>query len=156
MTNGNGTRRKRSTDVAHRFEGNPLITVEDMPFRCADICNAAAVKIGGETLLLLTVESLRGRKKLYRATSRDGIRFEIDDTPFLDISDEPPYAEHEAFGVLDPKITEFDGEYLITYTAFGKHGFRLALAKTRDFKSVERMGFISEPDSKAASFSPKR
>ena len=156
MTNGNGTRRKRSTDLAHRFEGNPIITVEDMPFRCADICNAAAVKLEGETLLLLTVESLRGRKKLYRAVSGDGIRFEIDDEPFLDISEEPPYAEHEAFGLLDPKITKFGDEYFITYTAFGTHGFRLALAKTKDFQSVERLGFISEPDSKGGVLFPEK
>ncbi len=39
-----------------------------------------------------------------------------------------------------------DGEYLITYSAYSRHGVRIGLAKTKDFKSVERFSLITESD----------
>jgi len=40
-------RKKFSYDIVHRWEGNPIITIDDLPFRCIDICNAGAVKVAG-------------------------------------------------------------------------------------------------------------
>jgi len=48
--------------------------------------------------------------------------------------------------VEDPRITFIEGEYLITYSAYSRHGVRIGLAKTRDFKSVKRYSLITEAD----------
>lgn len=45
---------KAGRDVVHRYKGNPLITIDDLPFQCSDIWNAGVVRFPGEYLLLLT------------------------------------------------------------------------------------------------------
>jgi len=37
--------RRRGPDIVHRWEGNPIISIEDLSFRCGDICNAGAIKM---------------------------------------------------------------------------------------------------------------
>ena len=49
---------------------------------------------------------------------------------------------YEEYGVEDPRITLIDGEYAITYSAYSRHGIRIGLAKTEDFKMVERFSFM--------------
>jgi len=56
------------------------------------------------------------------------------------------FKEYEEYGVEDPRIIFLDGEYLITYSAYSRHGVRVGLAKTRDFKSIERFSLITEAD----------
>jgi len=66
------------------------------------------------------------------------------------------FAEFEETGVEDARITYLDDTYYIVYTANSRHGCRLALAKTDDFKTIERIGLISTPDNKnGALFSKK-
>jgi len=38
------------------------------------------------------------------------------------------------------------GEYLMTYSAYSRHGVRIALAHTRDFEKVERIALITQAD----------
>ncbi|MFW5890227.1 MAG: glycoside hydrolase family 130 protein, partial [Marinilabiliaceae bacterium] len=56
------------------------------------------------------------------------------------------FARYEEYGVEDPRITFLDGEYLITYSAYSRHGVRIGLAKTPDWRSVERFSLITEAD----------
>jgi predicted GH43/DUF377 family glycosyl hydrolase len=39
-----------------------------------------------------------------------------------------------------------EGEYLLTYSAYSRHGVRIALARTKDFKSIERVALITQAD----------
>ncbi len=48
----------------------------------------------------------------------------------------------EEFGVEDPRITEIDGQFWITYVAVSRHGAATALASTADFRAIERRGTI--------------
>ena len=50
--------KKFSYDVVHRWEGNPLLTIEDIPFPCNTVFNAACAKYNGQYILLLRVEDL--------------------------------------------------------------------------------------------------
>ncbi len=145
---------KRYPDIARRYKGNPIITIADLSFPCGDICNAGAVKIGGEDILLLTVQGLDGTYAIFPARSSNGLDFEVSDTPFLAPSREGPFEVYEKMGVLDARITRLEGEYFISYDAMGQHGYRLGLARTSDFRSVERVGLISEPDTKGGVLFP--
>ncbi len=149
-------RRRYGPDVVHRWEGNPIITIDDLSFRCGDIRNAGAVKVGQEYILLVTIESLEGFFSIYPARSADGYYFEVEDQPILAPSERGPFAIYEELGVLDPRISLLEGTYYIFYDAFGLPGYRLGLARTQDFKSVEKMGLISEPDTKAGALFPKK
>lgn len=143
-------------DVIRRWPENPLISLDDLPFRCADIWNAGVTRFAGKYLVLITVESLEGRHRIYKAVSDNGHGFTIDPEPFMTPSEDPKYRPHERMGVRDPRITPIDGEYYITYVAEGDHGLRVGLARTKDFAQVERMGYPSQVDVKSGAMFPRK
>ena len=143
-------------DIIDRWEGNPIITPSDLPFSCLNILNAGAAMYKGLTILLIRVELMNGQSVLMAGRSKDGVHFVIDDEPILTPATEGEFREFEETGVEDARITYLEGTYYIIYTANSRHGCRLVLAKTDDFKSIERIGLISTPDNKnAALFSKK-
>ncbi|MCD4669606.1 MAG: glycoside hydrolase family 130 protein [Actinomycetia bacterium] len=143
-------------DIIHRWKSNPLITIEDLPFKCSDIWNAGVSRLNGRHVMLLTVESLEGRCMIYRAWSKNGTHFTVDPHPFVTRSEDAPWAAHESFGIRDPRITRMDDTFYITYVADGDHGLRVALAKTDDFESIERLGFLSQVDAKNGALFPSK
>ena len=149
-------REKRHHDIVHRWAGNPIISLENLSFRCADICNAGAVKVGDEYILLISILSLEGVYSVYPARSRDGTRFEVADAPIMAPSPDGPLAVHETGGILDARIVELEGEHLVCYDALGRHGFRLGITRTRDFQAVEERRLISEPDAKGGVVFPRK
>jgi predicted GH43/DUF377 family glycosyl hydrolase len=143
-------------DVIHRWEGNPIVQLEDIPFRCNTVFNAAAVKIADQYLLLVRVEDQRGRSIFALARSEDGYRFVVDPEPVMVPSEEEPFATYEACGIEDPRITPMDGTYYVMYTAYSHFGPRLALARTDDFRTFERIALISEPVNKDGVLFPRK
>lgn len=144
--------RKKQHDIIHRWEGNPAITMEDLPFKASDICNAGAVKIDNIYLLLVTIETLRGHKEMYIARSEDGRYFDVDAKPFIGQVDK----QYEEISVMDGRITPFEDTYFISYVADSHYGYRLGLARTDDFKTVTRLGFVSEVDTKGGALFPEK
>lgn len=143
-------------DMLNRFEGNPLISIKDMPLQCGDVWNAGVTRFGDEYLLLITVETLDGRGSIYVARGLDGINFSIEIEPLMSSSEHGLFAQYETFGIRDPRITHIDGIYYITYLAESENGKRVGLARTEDFKTVERMHMISQPDTKSAALFPRK
>ncbi|MCK5175833.1 MAG: hypothetical protein KAR47_20730 [Planctomycetes bacterium] len=110
-------------DVVRRFEGNPLITIEDIPFPCNTVFNAACAKHEGQYILLLRVEDLTGRSVFALARSEDGYNFELEEEPVMAPCQEKGcFMEYEKKGVEDPRITKIDGIYYIMYTAVSPYG----------------------------------
>ncbi len=148
--------RRQSRDIVRRCKGNPIITPDDLSFRCSDICTAGAVKHDGEYILLVTIQSLEGYSSIYVARSIDGYTFDVADKPLLAPEREGPMAEFQGHGVLDARVTFLDGEYYLAHDVIGRHGYCLALTKTKDFESTEFLGVISQPDTKAGALFPKK
>ena len=44
------------------------------------------------------------------------------------------------------RISPVENEYLLTYSAYSRHGVRVALARTLDFEKVERISLITQAD----------
>jgi len=144
-------------DVVRRWVENPLVVLEDLPIRAADIWNAGLIKVGDEYIMLITVETLEGRYCIYQARGRDGRHFAVDDQPFMTpCPDNDARGRYESFGIRDPRITPLDGTYYITYVAEGEHGLRLALGKTDDFRTWEHLGYISPVDNKNGVLLPEK
>lgn len=133
-------------DVVRRYSGNPILTKADVPYQVETVHNAAVVKYAGEYLMLFRSHLRSGRSIIGLARSKDGLRFVADPAPFLTPAKEGPFAAYEEFGVEDPRVTEIDGVFLITYSAYSRNGVRIALARTRDFVTVERVSLITEAD----------
>ena len=143
-------------DIVARSCKNPLISISDLPFRAEDIWNGAVVRFEGKYLMLFTVEELEGHYSIYRADSDDGEEFTIQSAPFMTRSKSAPDAMYESVGIRDPRITPLNGDFFITYVADGDHGLRVALARTRDFLNVERLGYLSQVDVKNGVMFPRK
>ncbi|MGB2824604.1 MAG: glycoside hydrolase family 130 protein [Phycisphaerae bacterium] len=143
-------------DVVRRWPDNPLITIEDLPFRCSDIWNAGVVRFRGEYLLLITIEHLRGQTDVHLARGRDGRHFTVEPTPFMTAVLVGPLSRYHDLGVRDPRVTALDGTYYITYIADSNLGMRVGVARTDDFAHVEWVSLAGEPDAKSGALFPEK
>lgn len=146
-----------SHELFRRYEGNPIITIYDIPYPANSVFNCGAVSVNGETILLIRVEDLRGISHLTVARSKDGkTNWDIDSKPTL-LPDPLNYPE-EIWGIEDPRITYLDElkKYAITYTAYSHGGPLVSLAMTEDFKTFERIGAVLPPEDKDAALFPVR
>ncbi len=131
--------------VVKRYENNPVLTKEQVPYEVATVHNAAVVKMNEKYMMVFRSHLLNGRSILGLAESDNGYDFRVHDQPFMTPQDEGA-SVYESISIEDPRITFIDGEYLITYSAYSDYGIRISLAKTRDFTRVERVAMISEVD----------
>jgi len=132
--------------IVRRYEANPILTKHDVPYPVETVHNAAAIKHGAHYILLFRSHLRNGRSVIGIARSDDGYQFKVASEPFMVPSKEGVFAEHEEYGIEDPRICSIDDHYYITYSAYSRFGVRIGLAKTRDFETVERVAFISQPD----------
>jgi len=133
-------------NLVTRYEGNPILTKDDIPYPVQTVHNAGVAKFDGRYIMLFRSHLDTGRSIIGIAESDDGFNFKPRPQPFMVPSNEPPFAEYEAFGVEDPRITALEGAYYITYSAYSEHGVRTGLARTADFESLERVAFITQAD----------
>jgi predicted GH43/DUF377 family glycosyl hydrolase len=139
-----------------RYQNNPILTKDDVPYPVATVHNAGVVKFGDRYVMIFRSHKHNGRSILGKAESDDGFHFTVDREPFMVPSSDSLFGEYEEYGVEDPRIVFIDGEYLITYSAYSRHGVRVGLAKTRDFRSVERFSLITEADYRNVVIFPER
>jgi len=132
-------------DILRRIEQNPIISAEDIPFTCNTVFNGSPAKIGNEYFILIRVEGQRGYSLLALGRSKNGYEFEIERKPVMAPSEEGPYSKYEAAGIEDPRVTVLDGTIYVLYTAFSRYGPVMALARTEDFMTYERLGIVSTP-----------
>jgi len=85
------------------------------------------------------------------ARSKDGVNFTVDKKPFL-----YPCNASEAFGLEDARVTKIGDTYYINYTAVSCDGFATALATTKDFIHIQRLGIIFPPQNKDVSIFPEK
>ena len=148
--------KKVSRDIFHRWKKNPIISLDDIPFRCNTVFNGTPARCGDEYLILLRIEGQQGYSFFALAVSHDGFHFKVEDRPVLLPAKEGEFGKYEALGIEDPRATYIDGTYYIMYTAYSSHGPRIALARTNDFRSFERIALISEPGNKDGVLFPEK
>ncbi len=129
-----------------RYNKNPILTKDDVPYPVATVHNAGVVKYHNRYIMIFRSHQLNGRSILGLAESDDGYNFRVHEKPFMTPAVDGIFKEYEEYGVEDPRIIFLEGEYLITYSAYSRHGVRIGLAKTSDFKSIDRFSLITEAD----------
>lgn len=87
--------------------------------------------------------------------SKDGTNFE-ERTPFI-VGEE----EWEKYGCEDPRITFFEGQYYIFYTAlshypFEAKGIKVAVAVSKDLKKIKERHLVTPFNAKAMTLFPER
>jgi len=143
-------------ELFRRSAANPLLAAKEWPYPVNTVFNPGAALVDGETVLLCRVEDRRGISHLTVARSPDGLTGWRVDTEPLIVDD--PECRTSCWGVEDPRITRVDelGGWLISYTAYGPEGPCVALARTEDFRRVEKLGVVMPPEDKNASLLPRR
>jgi predicted GH43/DUF377 family glycosyl hydrolase len=125
------------------------LTVSRLPVRAASVSNPGATRFGDEILLLVRVENAEGFSAIYVARSRNGVNdWRIGPKPLL----APGQPEHpyEKWGCEDARVVfiEEQQKWYITYVAYSPMGPAVALARTADFESVERLGLLGTTNDK--------
>ncbi len=85
------------------------------------------------------------------ASSEDGVHFRVEERPAL-----VGEGELESFGIEDCRVTEIEGQYLLTYTAVSDRGVGVGLMTTSDWKSFARHGMVLPPANKDCTIFPEK
>ncbi len=142
--------------IIRRYEKNPILTKHDVPYPVETVHNAGAVKHNDKYIMLFRSHCRNGRSVIGLAESEDGLVFKVRAKPFMTPANVEPFASYEEYVVEDPRICVMDGEYLITYSAYSRHGVRVALAKTNDFVRIKRISLITQADYRNVVLFPKK
>ena len=137
-----------------RSSKNPIIKPKpERAWECGATFNPGAVKSGEITHILYRAVNERSISSLGYATTTDG-------ETILNRSVEPvlaPSDPWEELGCEDPRITAIDGTFYVFYTAYSRHGPRIAAASTTDFRNYTRYGVVGpDYDDKDSALFPER
>ncbi len=137
---------KNNQPAVERYQGNPILTEEDIPYPVETVHNAAVTTYGDKYIMLFRAHRRNGRSIIGIADSDDGFVFYSRPQPFIVPASSGEFAVYEESGVEDPRISRIGDTYYITYSTYSKYGVRIALAQTTDFLSFERLSLITEAD----------
>ncbi len=139
-----------------KYNKNPILTKDDVPFKVNSIFNPGAVKFNGKYLLLCRVEMPIGRSTLVLAESTNGYKFKVSGEPTITPENHKNCFEYVEWGIEDSRITQIDDKYYLTYTGYSKHQPLVILAETNDFIKFKIHGPISEPSNKDCAIFPEK
>jgi predicted GH43/DUF377 family glycosyl hydrolase len=142
--------------IVHRYSKNPILTPDDVPYPVVTVHNAGIIKYNGHYIMLFRSHLQNGRSIIGLAESDDGFSFEVFSKPFIVPAQEGIFQEYEEFGVEDPRISCIDDLYYITYSVYSRHGVRIALARTQDFTTIERIALITQADTRNVVIFPQK
>lgn len=149
--------------VVKRSHHNPILVPDrDHYWEAFATFNMSVLKKGktyyGVYRAISAVDRLRTLQQVSMiglGKSKDGIHFE-ERIRFI-----TPKEEWEKYGCEDPRITYFEGNYYIFYTALSKYpfeasGIKVALAISKDLKKVHERHLVTPFNAKAMTLFPER
>lgn len=139
---------------------NPIITRKQIPIiepgikDVSSVFNPGAIKFNNTYLLLLRVQQRSRETFILKATSNNGVDFEIDNKPvhFTGIEKVKEKIHH----IYDPRITQINDEYFIMFAMDMDNECRLGLGKTTDFDTYEFIGIVSDDDNRNGVLFPEK
>lgn len=143
-------------EIIRRFVGNPILTKEDVPYEAETVHNAGVVKYEDGYVMLFRSHRRNGRSIIGIADSSDGYHFVVREKPFILPSKTGIFSEYEEYGVEDCRISEIEGEFILTYSVYSRHGVRVALAKTKDFLTLEKVALVTQSDCRNVVIFPEK
>ena len=139
-----------------RYNKNPILTKEDVPFKVNSIFNPGAVKYDGKYLLFCRVEMPIGRSSLVIAESEDGYNFKVASKHVLTPEDHKDFYDYVKWGIEDTRITQIENKFYLTYTGYSKFQPLVMLSETSNFVDFKIHGPISEPSNKDCALFPEK
>ncbi|MBI5732543.1 hypothetical protein HY967_01105 [Candidatus Jorgensenbacteria bacterium] len=148
--------------IKRSLENPILIPLRSNVWEAEATFNPSVVKTNGLVNMVYRAVSQRQKvgdteleiSSIGHAISSDGIHFE-ERTQLI-----KPELDWEKFGCEDPRITAFEGNYFIFYTALSNYpfeakGIKVAVAVTKDFNAIEKH-LVTPFNAKAMALFPER
>ncbi len=147
-----------------RSKHNPILVPSSQNAWEAEAAFNGCVIKDGETFHMV-YRALSGRKTV------NGHQLEVSTIGYAESPDGVTFGNHrqlikpeedwEVYGCEDPRITKIDDKYYIFYTAlstfpFSAEGIKVAVAITRDFKTIEERHLVTPFNAKAMSLFPEK
>jgi predicted GH43/DUF377 family glycosyl hydrolase len=149
--------------IVRRSANNPLLApIGDRPWEAHGTFNGCPVMKGNITHLLYraqgrpdALQTPAGISTIGKALSLDGEKFQ-NRRQFI-----APEEDWEKYGCEDPRVTLFEGKYVIFYTAlggmpFGPGNIKVAMAISKDLETISERHLITPFNAKAAALFPER
>ncbi|MDQ6716242.1 MAG: glycoside hydrolase family 130 protein [Actinomycetota bacterium] len=114
---------------------NPILRSRGTSWESGHVYNPAAVVKDGQVVLLYRAHADDLISHVGLATSDDGIHFEREPVPVMS-----PTEDYERFGCEDPRVTEIDGTYYLTYSGWDRERALLCLATSTDLRTWTKHG----------------
>jgi predicted GH43/DUF377 family glycosyl hydrolase len=148
---------------AKRSSENPILIPDSaMPWESEATFNPSVVEDGDGAVHILfravgAKQTFDGNEveisSIGHAVGKNGVRFGAHEQLIA------PTEPWERFGCEDPRVTAFEGNYYIFYTAvsaFSADGIKVAVAITKDFKKIDEKHLVTPFNAKAMALFPER
>jgi len=143
----------RDDQLLKRHPENPIITPAMLPGADATF-NCGQTMYDGKTILLVSIDWVKGYSETRVAESADGVHFTFHDKTLFDFSGSglEPYTRR----IIDTRVTKIDDAYYIVFPGQGGFGPCGVLTRTTDFRTAEPMGVISLPPNRVPCLFPEK
>lgn len=117
-----------------RYSQNPIVT-PDAQENANSIFNSAVIEFGNEYRGIFRCDSRSVSMDIFLGRSKDGIHWEIEDTPLQFEGDSEITRREYRY---DPRVCKIEDTYYISWCN-GYHGPTIGLAWTKDFETFHQM-----------------
>lgn len=117
------------------YADNPILRPRGTSWESGHVYNPAAVVKDDKVVLLYRAHADDLVSHVGLATSDDGIHFEREPEPVMS-----PTESYEEFGCEDPRVTEINGTYYLTYSGWDRKRALLCLATSPDLRTWTKHG----------------
>ena len=150
----------KSSPVIKRYEGNPILSMKDIPYEATCIYNAGITKYKGKYVMVFRNDiKINGygtnplkKVDLGLATSDDGIHWDVSPKPFLAAED---YVTDEIRRFYDPRLTVIDDVLYMCFAVDTNHGVHGGVGIIHDLERLEVLS-ISAPDNRNMVLFPEK
>jgi beta-1,4-mannooligosaccharide/beta-1,4-mannosyl-N-acetylglucosamine phosphorylase len=148
----------QSSKKIKRYENNPILSVKDIPYESDLVFNAGVTKYEGKYVMIFRndygyIEGSRFKgTNLGLAFSNDGIKWEVQKSPFFSLED---LHDDEITRFYDPRLTVIDGRCYICFAVDTHHGLRGGIGVTDDFIKLEVIS-MTVPDNRNMVLFPEK
>lgn len=147
-----------SSPLIRRYAQNPVLAGKDIPYNANCVFNAGVCKFQGKYVMIFRndydyVSGARfGGCNLGLAFSDDGLRWDVQDKPFL-TKDQVDYPD--IWRVYDPRLTVLEDKVYICFAMDTGHGLRGGIGYTTDFTDFHIVS-LSVPDNRNMVLFPEK